>query len=200
MWRVALLCSVVTLTVACGDVPAAPSVNTDGLSLQFEGDPPPPPLDGSGRASFAPSGSEESIEATESVTQQDCVLPVFLSLVVVGDYFRNPTDNNARIRFTPVSGSGMGIIHETANPTTAPLEDRQDASGTIIAVATNTGERHRIHLVDYDGSTLFFPTRSFGGIFGSLEAVVMACGEKTAYDGFIDFEWGVPPPDEEGAF
>jgi hypothetical protein len=199
MWRIALLCSVVTLTVACTDGPGAPTESTDGLSLQF-GDPPPPPLDGGGSVRLFPSDDgfgpgAASIGATEIGTQQDdgCMPPVF-NFIIEGDYFRNPTDNHARIHFRPVNGSGMGVIREKATDPTEPLD--QTASGSIIVEATNTpGEEHRIHLVDYDGPTLFQPIRSVGFILmGELEAEVMACRERTDYTGFVDFAWSPPCP------
>jgi hypothetical protein len=182
MWRIALLCSVVTFTVACGDVPGAPRVDADGLSLITEGDPPPPPLDGSGRASFAPSDVE--ITATETGTQQVCVPPVF-SFDIVGDYFQNQSERMARIHFVPVPGSGAGTIHETASNLGDP-----SASGSLIVIGSD-GEQHEIHLRDYTGTSLFTYQRGdfFGFIAGSLIAEVMACGETTAYTGTISFSW-----------
>jgi hypothetical protein len=194
MWRFALLCSVLTLTAACADGPAAPTMNTDGLSLVQEGDPPPPPLDGSGRASF---GSEEGILATEIVTQQDCEFPP-LSFDIVGDYFRNNPENLARVNFTPEAlvptapdpGTGTGTIHETANPSTALLPERQDASGTLVVIGSD-GQQYEVHLLDYRGTSLFDGDDSFGSIFGPLDAVVMGCGERRETTGFISFSWGV---------
>jgi hypothetical protein len=184
MWRIALFCSVLTLTAACGDGPGAPTVNTDEPLLVEEGDPPPPPLDGEGTASFSPSGSEESIDATESVTQQVCVPPTF-AFDIAGNYFQNKTEKFARVYFTPVPGSGAGTIHETANNLGDPI-----ASGTLVVIGSD-GLQHEIHLLEYNGTSLFTYQRGnfFGSIGGSLVAEVMACGEQTAYTGTITFRW-----------
>lgn len=194
MWRFTLLCSVLTLTVACGDGPGAPSVNTDGLFLSHEGDPPPPPLDGSGRVSFLQS--DLSIEATEIATHQDCEPPTFpADITIRGDYFENQTHNSARIRFTPDPvlgmpdpGTGTGIIHERANPITTPLFDRQDASGTLVVMDINS-QRHQIHLFNYDGAPLLLQGSAGGISEGLLEAVVTVCGQKIEYTGDITFAW-----------
>lgn len=189
MWRFALLCSVVTVTVACTDGPGAPTMNTDGLSLQ-EGDPPPPPLEGGGFVSFANDArfgsSVASVGATEIGTQQDdgCVPPQFPFISITGDYFQNKSGNNARVHFRPVVGSGSGTIHETANKPDAT------ASGTLVVIGTD-GQQHQIHLRDYTGTSLFEfePGDFLGTIGGFLDAEVKACGEVMSYTGEIFFGW-----------
>lgn len=183
MWRFALLCSIVTLTVACTDGPGAPNVNTDEVSLLLEGDPPPPPLDGTGIARFSRTGSDIGIAATERITQDVCVPPTFV-FVIEGEYFQNKSGKMARVNFTPVPGSGSGTIHETAN------DPDPDASGTLVVLGSD-GQQHEIHLLDYIGTSLFTYERGdfFGAIGGALVAKVTACGETMDYDGNIEFNW-----------
>lgn len=184
MWRFALLCSVVTLTVACTDGPGAPSANTDEVSLLVEGDPPPPPLDGTGIARFSPTGSDDLLRATESITQDGCVPPTFF-FVIEGDYFQNKSERMARVNFTPVPGSGSGTIHETVND----LGDA-DAYGTLVVLGSDE-QQHEIHLLDYTGTSLFAYERGdfFGAIGGALVAKVTACGETVDYNGSVEFNW-----------
>jgi hypothetical protein len=180
MWRFALLCSVVTLTVACADGPGAPSKVTDGLSLQRAGDPPPPPLDGGGNITLGPSDAFAA--ATEIGTQQEpCVAPVF-EFIIEGRYFHNKSGSNTRIHFKPVPGSGSGTIRET---TDAPPFD-QEASGTLVVESVD-GQKHEVHLVDYTGPLLDFFFS--GGTSGILFAEVNACGEPTEYSGQLNFDW-----------
>ena len=186
MWRFALLCSVVTLTVACTDGPGAPSMNTDGLSLQ-EGDPPPPPLDDA--AGFVTLGLiDASVEATEIGTQDVCEPPTF-AFAIEGEYFQNKSEKQAHIHFRPVEepdgfASGSGTIHETAN------DPDQKASGTLIVIGSDL-QQHEVHLRDYTGTSLFAYERGFvsGGTFGTLEVEVMACGEPTTITGTLSFSW-----------
>jgi len=182
MWRFALLCSVVSLTVACTDGPGAPSVNTDGPSLQEDGDPPPPPLDGRGFITLR-AGDEPTL-ATDIVPQQVCVPPTF-AFTIEGDYFQNKSARMARVHFVPVPGSGAGTIHETVND----LGDAS-ASGTLVVIGSDL-QQHEIHLRDYTGTSLFTYERGdfFGAIAGNLVAEVMACGANTEYTGAINFNW-----------
>jgi hypothetical protein len=192
MWRFALLCSVLTLTAACADGPTAPTMNTDGLSLDA-GDPPPPPLDGDGSASFL---SEDGIDAAVILTQHACEFPP-LSFPIVGDYFRNNPENHARVNFTPEAlvptvldpGTGTGTIHETTSPSTFPSDESQDASGTLVVLGSDM-QQYEIHLLDYRGTSLFAGDDSFGSIGGELDAVVMGCGERRQTTGSIFFGWG----------
>lgn len=180
MWRVALLCSVFTLTVACGDVPGAPSTQTDRLPRLQEGDPPPPPLDGSGEVTFVSSDLEITL------MQEACVPPAVIPIVLEGEYVQNRAQNNAWVHFRPVdgTGSGMGTIHETTNKPGDP-----DASGTLVVMVGDT--KVQIHLREYFGTSLFLfePGTFFGSLAGSLVADVVACGEKIDYTGEITFSW-----------
>ena len=180
MWRIALLCSVVTLTVACTDGPGAPSVNTEGLSLQEDGDPPPPPLDGEGSVTF-----RRDVEELAAVAQDVCVPPPVIPVVIEGDYFQNKSERMARVHFTPVegTGTGSGTIHETINS----LDP--NASGTLVVMVGD--QQVQIHLIDYIGTSLFTYNRGdfFGSLAGNLVARVVACGETIPYDGTISFSW-----------
>jgi hypothetical protein len=180
MWRIALLCSVVALTVACTDGPGAPSASSDGPSLQF-GDPPPPPLDGGGAIDFV-----QAVDLTAIAQQDVCVPPPVIPVAIEGTYFQNKSENMARVHFTPVegTGTGSGTIHETKNDAGDP-----DASGTLVVMVGDV--QVQIHLIDYVGTSLFLYQRGdfFGSLAGNLVARVVACGETNDYNGAISFSW-----------
>ena len=185
MWRVAFFCSVLTLTTACGEGLNAPNVNTDRLPRLAAGDPPPPPLDGSGEVTFFRSDVDITVTQEVSVTQEVCVPPPAIPLILEGTYLQNRAENNAWVHFRPIdgTGSGMGTIHEKAR------DPDQNASGTLVVRLADMDVQ--IHLRDYVGTSLFAfqPGDFFGALAGSLVAEVVACGENIMYTGAIVFEW-----------
>lgn len=171
------------LTGACADTPSAPPTFS---RPSLAGTPPPPRIEASGTATL--SSTEAAIASATGIVAQDACVPESpLIFVLEGTYLRNNPATNAWAHLTPVGGSGIGKIHET--------QTKQDASGqwTIVQNAV----QHDVHLLDYDGTSLFLFADNAGGAGGLLQAEVTACGQKTLYEGTIEFEWGTGIPCSE---
>ncbi|MGI9078293.1 MAG: hypothetical protein ACR2G6_13340 [Gemmatimonadaceae bacterium] len=166
---------------ACADTPSAPmSFERPQLAT---GNPPPPPVTGTGSVSFTSgisTAATTSASGDAGVASHDgCAAPPpELAFAIEGTYFQNKPGTIAWIHFSPVEGSDQGIIHES--------QTSQNASGKLTYLDFD------IHLLDSRVS-LLAGTGDFGSADGEIDAEIRVCGITYPYTGSFSFDWGTPP-------
>ncbi|MEP6690212.1 MAG: hypothetical protein ABJD07_03590 [Gemmatimonadaceae bacterium] len=167
MRHVLAVVALAVVATACSDPVTAPPSPTSGLRAAFLiGDPPPPPLTGTGDGTFSTlSGAALSV-ATAVVGSSDphqlCSVSDF-NFQFAWRYFINKPENNAWIHVDELQYNGHSDFHST--------EKKNDASGQIV------GPDFTFSLGDVVSGSVFNETRTPGSFY------FVVTGKLTLADG-----------------